>query len=96
MKRFFIDSLVFMLLMFIFMGLSSSNTTNQTNDKVSSFDQNFNTNQEVEDGYVNAEITESNNGNVFSEATNYVSNKVVDFVNGGVNIFKKVMKSFLD
>lgn len=96
MKRFFIDSLVFMLLMFIFMGLSSSNTTNETNDKVSSFDQNFNTNQEVEDGYVNAEITESNNGNAFSEATNYVSNKVVDFVNGGVNIFKKVMKSFLD
>ncbi len=96
MKRFFIDSLIFMLIMFIFMGLSNSNTTNQTNDKISSFDQNFNTNQEINDGYVNAETIESNNGNTFSEATNYVSNKIVDFVNGGVNILKKVMKSFLD
>ena len=43
MKKFLIDSLIFMLLMFAFMGLINSNDTNTTNDKVSSFDQNLGT-----------------------------------------------------
>ena len=96
MKKFLIDSLIFMLLMFAFMGLINSNDTNTTNNKVSSFDQNFNSNQEVEDGYVNGVVGEEDNTNTFAEATNYVSDKLIDMVNGGANFFKKVIKSFLD
>lgn len=96
MRRFIIDSIVFLLLMFAFMGLSNSNETGITNNNVSSFDQNFSNNQEVEDGYVNGEMSQTNDNNAFAEASNYVSDKLMDFVNGGANFFKKVMKSFLD
>ena len=96
MKRFLVDALIFMLLMFAFMGLSTSNDSSLNNDKLSSFDQNFNSNQEVEDGYVNGEANIESDSNAFADASNYVSNKLVDFVNGGKNFLKNILKSFLD
>ena len=95
MTRFLIDGLILLLLMFAFMGLTNTNETNITNDKLSSFDQNFDNNQEVEDGYVNGSVSEEDS-NTFADASYYVSNKLTDAVNKGANFFKKIMKSFLD
>ena len=96
MKKFLIDGMIFMLLMFAFMGLTNSNETNVINNNVSSFDQNFNGNIDVEDGYVNGKVDENYKSNAFAEVSNYVSNKVVDAVNKGTNLLKKVLKSLLD
>lgn len=95
MKRFLTDSLIFLFLIMIFSALTNSNTTNIENDNISSFDQNIENNIEIEDGYVNGDLTDDYEGNSLSQATNYVSNKVLDVVNGGMNVFKKVLKSFL-
>lgn len=96
MKRFFTDSIIFLFLIMIFFALTNSNTTNIENNNISDFDQNIENNIEIEDGYVDSEIKEDYEGNTISKATNYVSDKVVDVVNGGMNIFKKVLKSFLN
>jgi len=95
MKRFLTDSLIFLFLIMIFSALTNSNTTNIENNNISSFDQNIENNIEIEDGYVNGDLTDDYEGNSLSQATNYVSNKVLDVVNGGMNVFKKVLKSFL-
>ena len=95
MKRFLTDSLIFLFLIMIFSALTNSNTTNIENNNISSFDQNIENNIEIEDGYVNGNLTDDYEGNSLSQATNYVSNKVLDVVNGGMNVFKKVLKSFL-
>lgn len=95
MKRFLTDSLIFLFLIMIFSALTNSNTTNIENNNISSFDQNIENNIEIEDGYVNGDLTDDYEGNSLSQATNYVSNKVLDVVNEGMNVFKKVLKSFL-